>query len=240
MKRATLTLFLTLGVAVSLPAQDAAPDAGRLALGTDTLAIFAIHGTDTTATGMVIDHLRTHQSGDRALLVRTYRSNDQLLGTRLDTIVDQFPTLAPVRHRSRATRGSERLDFDVDRDTGVLHLANGDSVTVDQALATRIINSSSFDVALRASPLAEGWSAEIPAFLPTIRAVVNLRARVAGVDSIAGATCWRVEAEFAGTPVTFWIEQSTRKLRQQLMVIRPDFRILFAQPRPAQSSRSAT
>lgn len=223
-----------------LLSQGATLDARQLTLGADTLAVYAIQGNDTTLTGLIIDDLALQTEGDRSLLVRTYRTQDRILGSRLDTLIDEFPHLAPVRHRSITDSGRERLDFAPGRVDGLLVLANGDSVLVDASLPSAAINASSFDIALRSSPLSPDWAAELPAFLANSRTVVALHARVAGVEKIGEALCWRVEAEFTGLPVTFWIDQTTRRICQQLMIIRPDFQILFA-PRPAtRDSRRAT
>lgn len=217
--------------------QGQALDARRLTLGTDTLAVYTIRGNDTTLTGLIVDDLTLRTDGTRSLLVRTYRTEDRVLGSSLDTLIDAFPHLAPVRHRSSSDRGRERLDFRDGRVDGFLILANGDSVRVDAPLPRAAINASSFDIALRASPLSSNWSGDLRAFLSTSRTVVALHARVAGAEKIGGALCWRVEAEFAGLPVTFWIAQTSRRLCQQIMVIRPDLQILFAPRRATRGPR---
>ena len=240
MRPSAFLLAALLATPAVLRGQNAAPDAGALRLGADTLAVFVIQGADTTATGLVVDQLAVRTDGGRSLLVRTYLTQDRVLGARLDTLVDEFPHLAPVRHRSRTDQGFEHLDFANGRVQGTLYLANGDSVPVDVALPSPVINASTFDIALRSTTLSEGWSAEFSAFLPSSRTVVTLHARVAGVEEIGGSSCWRVEAEFTGLPVTFWIDQSTRRICQQVMVIRPDFRILFAPQRATRGSTRAT
>jgi hypothetical protein len=110
---------------------------------------------------------------------------------------------------------------------GCVVLANGDSVPVDAALPELVFSGSSFDLVLRAAPLAAGWEADIPAFLPSTRTVVPLRARVAGSELIGGRRCWRVEADFAGSAVTFWVAEETRALCQQVLHIRPGVQIMF-------------
>jgi hypothetical protein len=167
----------------------------------------------------------------RRHLFRVYRTEDRVLGSRLDSLTDDLVTLTPVRHRSRTNDGSEFLEFGAGRVTGTLHGPAGDSTIVDVQLDGVVFNSSSFDMVLRSAPLAEGWAMTVPAFLPSSRSLLQLKARVAGVEMVHGELCWRVDADFGGTPVTFWITQDGRKLRQQVMHIRPDVSILFAPPR---------
>lgn len=238
MRRLSLSLLLLLlFAATSIRAQvtDSLtalnPDGRLLRPGTDSLAIYVVDGTDTTRTGVAIDKLEVYEEGGRTLLRRVYQSSDRLLGTSLDTLVNVLATLEPVRHRSRTSRSLESLDFTPGAVEGWLRLANGDSVAVDAPLPATVYNSSSFDLVIRASPLSETWQAAIPALLPHTRTVVSLRARVSGSELIDGDPTWRVEAEFTGLPVTFWISKATRVLRQQAMRIRPDMTILFAAPK---------
>jgi hypothetical protein len=209
------------------------PDGRVLRPGIDSLAIYLVDGTDTTRTGLAVDKLEVYEEGGRTLLRRVYESSDRLLGTSRDTLVDVLATLEPVRHRSRTSRSLEFLEFTPGAVKGWLRLANGDSVAVDAPLPARVYNSSSFDLVIRASPLSETWEATIPALLAHTRSVVSLRARVTGSEVIDDDPTWKVEAEFTGLPVTFWISKATRVLRQQAMVIRPDMTILFAAPKAA-------
>lgn len=226
-----LAAGLALAVAGPAAAQRGSPDpdARRLRPGVDSLGIYLVRGADTTRTGTLRDELAVVREGDRELLRRVYVSADRVLGTRVDTLVDALADLRPVRHRSRTDRSVEALDFAAGRATGWLRLANQDSVGVDAA-AVGAYNASSFDLVLRASSLRDGWEATVPAFLPPARAVSPMRARVAGIEAVGGERCWRVQAEFGGTPVTFWIGQTSRALRQQTLQVRPDVQILFRRP----------
>ena len=246
MLRALLLLTLVLSAGTpSLGAQGSEsapqPDGRLLRLGTDSLAIYLVRGTDTTRTGLVVDRLEVIEQDGRTLLQRAYHSTDDLLGSRIDTLVDVLRTLAPVRHRSRTPRSLEFLEFGSGTLKGWLRLANGDSVAVDVPLPATLYNSSSFDLVLRASPLSDAWRATVPALRPHTRTVVSLRAWVGGSDIIDGEATWRVEAEFTGLPVTFWIGKASRALRQQTMRIQPDVTILFAPPKaPSPAKRPST
>lgn len=231
--------LLATGASCQSAPTSSAPDGRFLRSGTDSLAIYLVRGADTTRTGTAVDELQVVERDGRTLLQRVYHSVDKVLGARIDTLVDLRETLAPVQHRSRTGHLLEFLEFGDGRATGWMRLANGDSVTIDAPLPAGSYNASTFDLVLRASPLSEGWEAVIPVFLPNTRSVSELRARVAGSEIVDGSDTWRVDAEFTGMPVTFWVDKETRALRQQTMRIRPDVVILFTAPRNGDESRRA-
>jgi len=216
--------------------------------GVDSLAVFFINGFDTTRTGMVRDEIAFVESGGRRLVRRVYQTKDRVLGARLDTLVDEAAALAPVSHHSRSSSMLEFLEFADGRVSGWVRLANGDSIRVDAPIAARIFNASTFDLVLRTSPLSENWEAEIPSFLASTRTVVPLKVKVTGAEMVDGEPAWRVQADFAGTPVTFWIGKESRRLKRQVMQLRPDRAILFSpsesghplQPRRAQIGASSS
>jgi hypothetical protein len=205
--------------------------------GTDSLAIYVVRDGDTTRTGMLWDELAAAELEGRGVLRRVYRTEDRILGARLDTIVDEFPSLAPIQSVSASRHGAEVLSFTRNRVRGWKQLVNGDSVPIDVALPATVYNSATFDLVLRAASLRDGWQAAVPAFLGNTRTVVTLTAKVAGTERIGSSVCWRVDAEFAGMPVTFWIDQSSRKLCKQVMQVSPGVQILFAPARPEPSAK---
>ena len=233
-----LVLALSCATALSLDAQTGTPslpmpDGKLLRAGIDSLAIYLVRGTDTTRTGSAVDELRAIDQARGVVWQRVYRSTDRLLGTRVDTLVDVQSTLMPVRQRGQSTNGREFLDFGADSVKGwVTRMSQHDSLAVAAPLPATVYNGSSFDLVLRASPLSETWQATVPAFLSNTRSVVPLQARVDGSEIVGGEPTWRVKADFAGLPVTFWISKSSRALRRQAMQIRPDVQILFAAPSP--------
>ena len=232
-------LLLALGV-TSLGAQTKSNlpqvDGRLLHGGLDSLAIYVVRDGDTTRTGMLWDELAAAVLDGRGVLRRVYRSEDRVLGARVDTIVDEFPSLAPIQSRSVSKQGHELLAFTPTRVRGWTQPVNGDSVPVDVRLPATVYNSATFDLVLRAASLADGWQADVPAFIATTRTVATLTAKVAGVDTVGTFLCWRVDAEFVGMPVSFWIEQDSRKLCRQVMQVSPGVQILFAPARPEPSS----
>jgi hypothetical protein len=198
------------------------------------LFIYAIRGTDTTATGRVRDELLVKQEGPEEHLVRVYASTDAILGTRLDTIIDRQTDLAPRYHHSRSSSGSELVRFSAGKATGYAHLASGDSVEIHATLPAGAINGSSFDLYLRSADLKVGSKLSVKGFQASGRTTVPLEARIAGLEKVSGELCWRAEAVFGGMAVHFWIGTRSRRLHQQVMFIRPDFQILFRSTPKAQ------
>ena len=214
-------------LAACSPDAPAGLDGRLLPARTDTLAIYLIRGTDTVRSGRTIDELKVVDENGRALLHRVYRTEDDRLGTRVDTLVDEQRSLAPVRQRSSSTQSREVLDFGAGRVRGWLRAESGDSLPIDVAIGDSVRNASSFDLVVRASALAEGWQATVPAFLPNTRAVEPMRAAVTGSEQVAGSQTWRVDADFAGMPVTFWIDKGTRAIRRQVIRMGPDATVLY-------------
>jgi hypothetical protein len=212
-------------------------DAGRLLPGMDSFAVYVIRGTDTLRTGTIWDQIEIVNEAGRSRLHRVYQSQDRVLGERLDTLVDAFPDLAPVRQRSRSANGHEFVDYAPGNARGWMRDADGDSVPIRETVPRVVYGSSTFDLILRSAPLVDGWHAVVPAFIASARTVLPLRARVSGAEKIGADTCWRVEADFGGTPVTFWIHQRTRALCQQVMPLQPGTEVLF-RTLPEPGSRS--
>jgi hypothetical protein len=207
-------------------------DGRRLRAGVDSLAVYVIRGGDTTRTGSIRDQLSIIASDEGAALQRVYSTRDAVLGVTVDSIFDRLETLAPLRFRSLGGRESADLRFSPGRAAGRVRRANGDTAAVDVALPPAVYNAASFDLVLRAAELGAGWEADVPAFLASTRTVLRLHAAVTGAETIGGHPCWRVAADFAGAPVTFWIDRRTRQMRQQVMEIGPGVRILIRSASP--------
>lgn len=210
-------------------------DATRLPLGLDSLAMYVIRNGDTIRTGTVWDELRVDGEGASSRLVRVYRSSDRARGIRLDTIIDAFPSLAPIRSSSRGTVAAEQLSYSSGAITGWYRRAGGDSVALNVPLRSPVYGGASFDLVLRAAPLREGWRGEVPAFVGAGGAVWKLTAQVSGVDNVAGEDCWRIDADYAGSAVTFWVGQTSRRLCRQLIEVAPGMELLFV-PLPGPSA----
>jgi hypothetical protein len=211
----------------------------RLRPGVDSLAIFLIQVTDTVRTGSLRDELSVIGHGADARLLRVYESADRVLGVRLDSVVDRLVDLKPLSYHSRTERRVELVDFEAGSAKGYMIIANGDTVPIDVPVDTNAFNSATFDLLIRSADLAVGVEFIVPAFIVNTRSITPLRGQVSAEEEVEGGTCWVVEAEFAGLPVTFWIDQRTRRLVQQVMELRPGVKIWFASPRVAARFRAA-
>jgi len=211
-------------------------DTKRLALGVDTLAVFLIRGADTVQTGSIIDELRVEKNR----IVRIYSTSDQILGNSLDTIVSSLDNLRPLRYSTHSARQITQLSFGTAQVEGWSRLPNGDSTTVRADLPTVVYDGSSFDLVIRASPLAPNFELTVPSFFVGSNTVGKLTGSVAGTETVANRSCWVVKANFAGMPVTFWIDKENRALRRQVMQPRVDMSILFARPKAERRAGRAT
>jgi hypothetical protein len=210
-----------------------------LRAGVDTFAIYFIQGKDSTLTGAIRDDIRFVQKQGRKVIERIYVTQDRVLGARLDTLIDDARDLSPVSHRSRTSRNMAFVEFSKNQAVGWLRLPNGDSASVAGTIAPGVINSSAFDLWLRAAPLALGWTADVHAFEVVARTTLSLHAKVSGEEIVEGEPSWRVQADFGGTPVTFWIGKTSRSLRRQLMQLSADQAILFTRGSLAAPKRAS-
>ncbi|MHB0950254.1 MAG: DUF3108 domain-containing protein [Gemmatimonadaceae bacterium] len=225
------------GVASAQVPAGPALDGRFLHPGTDSLAVYVVRGNDTTETGILVDELRVIEQGGTPVVQRVYRSVDKVLGWRLDTLLDAQASLAPIRHRSRTEKSFEFLEYGDRAVTGWIPPEGSDSARVQVVLPSTIYNSSSLDLVVRALPLREGWEATIPAFVSAKREIAQVQMRVAGSEVVGGEECWRVDADFMGLPVTFWVGKDSRALRQQTMRVRPDVMLLFRKAGPGSGAR---
>ena len=211
-------------------------DTKLLALRVDSLAVFLIRGNDTVRTGSIIDELRIEGKH----LVRIDAMSDRILGNTVDTIVSSLEDLRPLKYSTHSPSQVTHLSFRSTEVTGWSRLPNGDSTTIRTELPTVVYDGASFDLVIRASPLAPSFELTVPSFLVGPNTVGKLTAAVTGTEIVAGRPCWVVKAHFASMPVTFWIDKENRSLRRQLMQPRIDMSILITIPKPRGASGRAT
>lgn len=212
------------------------PDGRRLRLTSDSLEVYVVRLGEAKRTGSLIDRLDTVRVNGETMLRRIYRTNDTALGTGVDTLLDTFATLQPHSVRSHFSRGSEILDWQPSRVVGVVEESEGTTRSIDSPRPAGWYSSSSFDVILRASPLADGYKISVPSFSGRQGSNV-LTATVAGSEAIEGfGDTWRVEADFAGLMVTLWINKSSRRVVRQVMHVSPTLEIMFVATRAGPSA----
>jgi hypothetical protein len=234
--RSLIVLAITASSALAQAPATPEPDGRRLRLGTDSLEVYVVRLSEAKRTGSLIDRLDTVRVNGQTMLRRIYRTNDTALGTSVDTLIDVFATLEPQSVRSYFSRGSEKLDWEPSRVVGVVEESEGTPRSIDSPRPTGWYSSTSFDLILRASPLSIGYKIAVPTFSGRQGAYV-ITATVTGSDAIDGfGDTWRVDADFAGLPVTFWIGKSSRRVVRQIMHVSPGLEIMFVSPRVGPSA----
>ena len=212
------------------------PDSRLLRLGSDSLEVYVVRLGEAKRTGSLIDRLDTVRVNGETMLRRIYRTNDTALGMSVDTLIDAFATLQPHSVRSHFGRGTETLDWQSSRVVGVVEESEGTPRSIDTPRPAGWYSSASFDLILRASPLADGYKVAIPSFSGRQGSYV-MTATVTGSEAIEGfGDTWRVEADFAGLTVTFWINKSSRRIVRQVMHVSPGLEIMFVSTRGGQSA----
>jgi hypothetical protein len=223
------SIVLALAASGALAQAPAAPhpDGRRLRLASDSLEVYVVRLGEAKRTGSLIDQLDTVRVNGETMLRRIHRTNDTALGTSVDTLLDTFATLEPHRVRSHFSGGSEKLDWQPSRVVGVVEEAEGATRSIDSPRPAGWYSTSSFELILRASPLADGYKIAIPSFSGRQGSSV-LTATVVGSETIDGfGDTWRIEADFAGLAVTFWIGKSSRRTVRQIIHVSPGLEIMF-------------
>jgi hypothetical protein len=223
------SLILLVATATSAVAQSQAgpqPDGRRLRLASDSLEVYVVRLGQVQRTGYLVDRLDTLRVGGETVLRRIYRTTDAVLGSSVDTLIDVLSTLQPRSVRTRSDKIAERLDWQTSRVVGVVEETDKPSRSVESPFPGGWYSSASFDLILRASPLADGYGVAVPSFSGREGSRV-LTAKVTGSEGADLGDVWVVDADFAGVPVTFWISKATRRLVRQVMYVAPGTQIMF-------------
>lgn len=228
-KRVLLTLAIGILASSTLygqPGARPAPRVDRLRCTVDSFAVTLIRAGVRQRTGTIVDECRLSGIGASQLLTRVYRTTDEVLGNRLDTIVDVAATLEPRWYHSTTSRESRRLAWSDGRVRGQVRPVNAAVVPVDDESKPGVFNGASVDIVLRASPLTRNYSVRIPTYVSN-RGEVIVTATVLGEEVVGQFRTWKVNADFGGLPVSFWIDTTTRQLRKQVMQMAADAAIEF-------------
>lgn len=202
------------------------PDGRLLPLQTDTFAIYYVWDADTVRTGTVVDVLRSE--GDR--LIRVFDQADHALGPEFDSVISRVRDLGPVAYHGASDDRVAHLEFTPTSITGWLRRENGDSVALDLSRPAVVYDGFSYDLVVRASELSDGYRLTVPVFVLGPNSIVPVTGGVTGSEVVNGHDCWVFAADFAGLPVTFWIDKKTRALRRQFLRLRKNGGALFVTP----------
>ena len=215
-------------------ASHAQVDAARLQPGVDSLARYS--RGETTPTETLSEELRIQQRDDGRRVVMV--SQQLVVGREpsVDTLILAFDGLRPI-----AEWGSwYSIRYTEGRAVGWVRRQE-DTTAVDVSLPSGTISAASFELVLRASDLHEGASFDMLGFFPRRFLIeyqtqppstVPLHARVTGVEDVRGAPCWVLDVQFGplSLPVTIWIDQQTRQLRQRTVAVEPGSAYLYTAP----------
>jgi hypothetical protein len=216
LRRLLLATALFSGVIEAQARPIARLDPGLLRLTTDSLEVYIIRQGKQGRSGTIVDALDTVRVNGELRFRRVYTRTDVILGNGVDTLVDAFADITLRRTDSRSDGGGvEHMEWRDGRLTGAVE-QNGRVVRqIDTAAVDGIRSSASFDLILRAAPLANGYAVTLPAFSGRQGAKM-VSAKVVGSETLSpfGAT-WRLEVDFGGRSAMFWITKDSRRLVRQ-------------------------
>ncbi len=192
---------------------DARIDGTRVRPGRAVFAWEMIRGDQKMPVGTLTDEITLAQEGGRPVLRRVL-SLQAMMGSLVDSTTSDARTLAPISERAHQPRRAVALDFDGRRVRGSITPTGGAPTAVDTASPRPAFNPGSWDLVLRALPLAEGLAVRYAVFDVDQPGERWYSARVVGVERPEGTTAeaWKVEMERGATKVTAWIDRSTREV----------------------------
>jgi hypothetical protein len=226
--RCALVLTLLSATVQAQPKPVPGLDPKRLRLTTDSLEVYVVRQGEQARTGTIVDALDTVRVNGELQLRRVYSRTDALLGNGVDTLVDAFADISLRLVDSRSDDGGvEHVEWRNGRLSGRVEQNGAPVRQIDVAAAAGIYSSASFDLVLRAAPLADRYSVTVPAFSGR-QGAKTLSAKVTGSENLPrfGPT-WRVEANFGARTATFWVTKDSRRLVRQLIAAGPGIQILI-------------
>ncbi len=207
-------LFLT-----GLRAQQPSADITRLTLGKDSLAVSLAQGGQERQIGLAWDELALVEGPD-VRLWRVYRMENALFGPLLDTVVFELPSLRTFTRRTIGYLNSDSLFVVGDTVRGWQQRRKEPREPVVLYLPPGTIDANAFDLAIRATDWAPGVTREWQAYLPGQPGFLRMGARFEGMEVVRQRDgreieCWRILGDYAGSPVTFWIDPRDRGMVKQ-------------------------
>jgi len=191
-------------------------DPKLLRLTTDSLEVYVVRQGKQARSGTIVDALDTVRVNGELRLRRVYSRTDELLGNGVDTLVDAFSDITLRRIDSRSDGGGvEYEEWRDGRIVGAVEQGGRRVRQIDTTAAGGAYSSASFDLILRAAPLANGYAITLPAFSGR-RGGKTVSAKVVGSEILRpfGAT-WRLDVDFGGRSAMFWITKDSRRLVRQ-------------------------
>jgi transglutaminase-like putative cysteine protease len=181
-------------------------DARRLEPGTDSFTVYRLAGTDTTAIGYAVDRLERRG----AELTRVYLQRDSMVGHYVDTLRADGRALGTIEHSVRTPGRRSRLQATADSLQGWIAKGDGDSTTFRFVRRPGSYNGSLLDLVLRSHDWNSRPEISVKVFeAPGVYRMVQ--ARLLRTETVQGRRCWVIEGWYGSLPMTYWIDQRTRR-----------------------------
>lgn len=193
-----------------------AVDGRRLETGVDSFSVFRVEGGDTTAIGYAVDRLE--RNGTQ--LTRVYRQRDSMLGSMVDSVRTDGRSLRTTLDISTSARRRSLIRETADSISGWVRKADGDSTDFAVARQPGAYDGAMVDLVFRshdwkASPEIQLTVFEVPGFHRVVRA------RLARTETVNGRSCWVIEGHYGSMPLTYWIDQRSRRMLRHFLEL-PD------------------
>ena len=205
-------------------------------MGVDSLEIHILQGVTAQRVGMLWDELSMVSAEGEPALRRVYRTENSAFGPTLDSTFSRWSNLTPLSHRSDGRQSSVAVSYHADSVLGRRSLNGSPERSIRRALTSGIYDGASFDLLVRAAPLAPKYELTVPGYVSVTDTIARLSARVVGserirlADGAEGPEVWRVEMDFAGLASTMWIAKADRRMVRQTIRLTPQLSMLMVRP----------
>jgi hypothetical protein len=147
----------------------------------------------------------------RVQIIRTAR------GVLTDTSVAMKDTLAPLSHNSQNAAREMSLNFNGKHITGSIKPSQGEAKAIEETLEAPAFDSSLLDIIVRALPLRDKYSAQIPVYIQERGGTTWAKCEVIGSEVVTlgdktKVETWVVEMTLPASRTTFRIAKDTREM----------------------------
>ncbi|MGH7539951.1 MAG: hypothetical protein ACRELC_03025, partial [Gemmatimonadota bacterium] len=179
-------------VPIPAAAQEAAPAAERLRVGSETIdpsgltegtrryRLILVRGEQQQEIGTAATEVSFVQVGDRAAVRKVQIIQSDMIGGQADTAHAARDDLAALRVRSASANGTVSLDFDEARVTGRVATTGAEPRSIEQTLEERPFAVQTLDLIVRSLPLEEGAAWEVPVYTADSGELTSTRLTVVG------------------------------------------------------------
>ena len=205
-------------------------DTRLLPLGHDRKRVLLVEAGTPREVGAVFEEIQRTDDDGTSVVERVQWLESELLGPRRARLLADAATLAPLRLHLENPDGVHTLEYRAGAVRHAMVSPEGETTTVTEALPPRVFDAYAVELLLRALPLADGYTAELPVYVAQV-GLSEVLVRVTAGEPIAHGdeveTAWRVEVALPPVESTYWVGMHSHTLLRQDTPLGPDALLRF-------------